>query len=78
MCCLSSAQVRTQASSLNYEQSSEHAGKSFKVMSIGAAYSVRAVALNLSIDATSATNENTNLVQQIDKLLDVIVDAARN
>ncbi|MCJ1359024.1 MAG: hypothetical protein MMC33_009024 [Icmadophila ericetorum] len=50
--------------------------KSYKVMDLGAVDNVKALALELSLDATDATVDASALIKQVDKILDVFAKAA--
>ena len=52
--------------------------KSYVVMNIGAVGNVKAMALELSFDATRVTTDATNLVNKVNYLLSILADAATN
>lgn len=55
----------------------DNVDKSFEITKIGAVDNVKALALELSLDATGTTSDPTKLVQQVDKPLGVFADAAQ-
>ncbi|KAK3171351.1 hypothetical protein OEA41_003435 [Lepraria neglecta] len=56
---------------------SGYVDKSYKVMNIGAVDNVKAMALELSFDATGVTTDATKLVHQINNLLAVFAEKAK-
>ena len=54
----------------------DYVDKSYVVMNIGAVDNVKAMALELSFDATGATTDATNLVNKVNNLLSIFANAA--
>ena len=54
----------------------DYVDKSYVVMNIGAVDKVKAMALELSFDATGATTDATNLVNKVNSLLSILANAA--
>ncbi len=55
----------------------DYVDKSFEIMKIGAVDNLKALALELSLDATGTTSDTTKLVQQVDKPLGVFADTTQ-
>ena len=56
----------------------DYVDKSYVVMNIGANDNVKAMALELSFDATGATTDATNLINKVNNLLSIFANAATN
>ena len=63
-------------SALKTLEDNDYVNKSYVVMNIGAVDNVKTMALELSIDATGATTDATNLINKVNNLLSIFANAA--